>query len=362
MVIFPLFALFFFTSLMNDGQPLEMPIGVVDQDNTATSRNIIRRLDAFQTSNVVAKYPDPTSARKAIQRNEIYAFLYIPEGTTEGMMSARQPKVSFYYSSTTLVAGALLFRDLKTITTLSSAAVGQSTMRAKGYTESQTLAFLQPIVIDLHPIGNPWVNYNIYLSTILVPGIILLFVFLISAYSLGTEIKFGRSREWIKTAGGNVRIALLGKMLPQTLIFLTLYYIYAWYLFGHLQFPHPGGVGAILLLGLLSIFAAQGFGIFIFGLMPSLRMSMSVCSLWAVLSFSTCGAAYPVFAMDSPIEALAQLFPLRHYYMIHQMCVFNGYPLATAWIAITALVAFALLPVFVLKNIRRAMLKYEYIP
>ena len=57
--------------------------------------------------------------------------------------------------------------------------------------------------------------------------------------------------------------------------------------------------------------------------MPSLRMSMSICSLWGVVSFSICGATYPLFSMDSPIQAIGQLFPMRHYYMIYQINIYN---------------------------------------
>ena len=38
MVLFPLLVLFFFTSLMEDGLPTSMPVGIVDLDNTTTSR------------------------------------------------------------------------------------------------------------------------------------------------------------------------------------------------------------------------------------------------------------------------------------------------------------------------------------
>jgi ABC-2 type transport system permease protein len=133
-------------------------------------------------------------------------------------------------------------------------------------------------------------------------------------------------------------------------------------MFGHLGFPHPGGVGRLMLLGLLAVLAAQSFGVFVFGLMPSLRMSMSVCSLWAVLSFTTGGFTFPVFAMDAPIEAMAQLFPLRHYYMIYQKCIFNAYPLHTAWFHFMALGIFIALPFFVLSKIRKALTEYVYIP
>ena len=362
MVVFPLLAMVFFTSLMDEGLPEDMPVGVVDLDNTSTSRGLIRRLDAFQSSRVVAHYPSVAEARRAIQENHIYAFLYIPKGTTEELLASRQPKISYYYNMASVMSGSLLMKDLKTISNLGSAAVGQATMRAKGYTPQQIQAFLQPIRIDLHQIANPWTNYNVYLSTVLVPGVMMLFMFLISAYSLGMELKFDRGREWIAKADGNIVVAIFGKYLPQALVFLALIFFYEFYIYGVLHFPRTGGVWMIVLLSLLEVFGSIGFGIFAFGLMPSLRMSMSVCSLWAVLSFSLAGSAFPVMGMDTPIQALTWLFPLRHYYMLYQITVFNGFPLIDAWFHLVALIAFTLLPWFVLSKIKNAMLTYVYIP
>ena len=362
MVIFPIIILIFFTSLMSSGQPEKMPCGVVDNDNSAVTRTLIRRLDAFQSTKVVAHYTNVNEARRAIQQGKIYAYLYIPEGTTAKLVSGRQPTVSFYYSNVTLVAGSLLFKDLKTITTLGSAAIGSAKLQMLGKTNREIKTTLQPIALDVHTIGNPWLSYNIYLSTIMVPGVFMLFMLLITVYSIGIELKFGRSKEWMQIAGKNIFIALSGKLLPQFLVFFSMFLCYEWYVYGHLNFPHPGGISKMLLIALLTVTAAQGFGVFVFGLMPSLRMSMSVCSLWAVVGFSACGATFPLFAIDSPIIALAQLIPLRHYYMVYQIAVFNGYPLINAWPHVVALVAFAALPLLTARNIRRAMLEYVYIP
>ena len=362
MVFFPILVTLFFTTLLNEGQPQKMPVGVVDNDNTSTTRALVRKLNSFQASDVVAHYPNINEARKAIQQNKIYAFLYIPKGTTDGLLSARQPKISFYYSQAGLTAGALLYRDLKTVSSLGSAAVGQGTMRAKGFTDAQIQTFLQPIAIDLHMIGNPWASYNLYLSTMLIPGLLMLFMFLITAYSLGTEIKFNTSKEWLAMADNNIFVALIGKLLPQFVIFLCIFYAFLYYIFGYLNFPHPGGIFMILLLGLLAVLASIGFGIFAFGLMPSLRMSMSVCSLWAVLGFTMSGTTFPIFAMHHSIEALAQLFPLRHYFMIYQICIFNGFPFVDAWFNFMALLIFIALPFFVVNKIKKAMLEYVYVP
>lgn len=362
MVVFPLLALVFFTSLMEEGLPEDMPVGVVDLDNTTTSRSLIRRLDAFQSSKVVAHYPSVAEARRAIQENKIYAFLYIPKGTTDNLLSSRQPKISYYYNMASVMSGSLLMRDLKTISTLGSAGVGQATMRAKGYTQEQITAFLQPIRINLHQVANPWTNYNTYLSTVLVPGVMMLFMFMISAYSLGMELKFGRGKEWLNMADNRIVVAILGKFLPQAIVFLSLIFFYEFYIYGVMHFPHQGDLWDIILLSLLEVFGSIGFGIFAFGLTPSLRMSMSICSLWAVLSFSMAGFTFPVMGMDSPLQSLSWLFPLRHYYMLYQITVFNGFPLINAWFHLVALVGFVLLPWFVVMKIKNAMLHYVYIP
>ena len=362
MLVFPILTLLFFTTMLDEGVPQELPVGVVDLDNTSTSRALVRRLDGSQNSQVVAHYASVAEARHAMQENEIYGFLYFPKGTTDDLLSARRPKVSYYYSNISLAAGSMVMKDLKTVSTLGSAAVGQATMRAKGFTPQQIQTFLQPVRIDLHQVANPWSNYNIYLSTVFVPGVMMLFMFLISAYSLGMELKFDRGKEWISKADGNIIVAILGKYLPQALIFFVLIFFYEFYIYHVLHFAHEGGWGYIVLLAVLEVLASIGFGIFIFGLMPSLRMSMSICSLWGVLGFSLAGSAFPMMGMDAPIQALTWLFPLRHYYMLYQITVFNGYPLIDAWFHLVGLVAFTLLPWFVVRKIKNAMLTYVYIP
>ncbi len=362
MVIFPIALLFLFTSIMGSGQPVEMPVGVVDFDNSTMSRSLIRRLDSFESSKVVAHYPSINEARNAIQRNKIFGYLVIPANMSSDLTSARHPKISFYYSYTSLMAGTLVYRDMKTLAKLGSAAVGNAKMTAQGLTPTQTQTFLQPIVIDTHPLVNPWIDYNMYLSNMLIPTAFMLFVFLISAYAVGTEIKFGSSREWMEMAGGNIYIALIGKFLPHMIVSLCIWLGFDYYIFGVLHFNHLGSVWMIIANTVLTLMASMAFGIFAFGLIPSLRLSMSVCSLWGVLSFTTVGTAFPLSAMDTPIQALALLFPIRHYYMIYQICVLNGFPWTDALLHFGALALFILLPLFFVGNIRKALLEYEYMP
>lgn len=362
MVVLPVLVTLFFTTFLNNGQPVRMPIGIVDNDNTTVTRRMTRLIDAFQSSEIVAHYPTVEEARKAMQQNEIYGFVYFPEHMTQDLLSARQPKMSVYFTNTSVMVGALLYKDMRTLCTLGAASVQLTTMQAKGATEEQAMAILQPIQLDTHAIGNPWVNYNIYLSPMIVPACLLLFVFLLTVFTLGTEIKFNTHMEWLKTAGGNMALALFTKLLPQTLVFIVTLTACMAYMFGALHFPAPGGAWHLLLLCILSVLAAQGFAVFMFGIIPSLRMAMSICSLWGVLSYSMVGTTFPIFAMDPPLQTLAWLFPMRHTYIIYRACVFHDFPLTEVTPHIIALLTFAILPAFIIRHMKKAFCQYGYQP
>ena len=362
MVVFPLATVFFFTTMLSEGLPQDMPLGVVDRDDSATSRSLVRTLDAMQSSRVAYRFASISEARSAIQENKIYAFLYIPEDTEAKLLAGRQPKISYYYTMTCMTAGSMAMKDLKTLGSLGSAAVGQATLTAKGATERQVKAALQPVTVDSHMIANPEGSYNVALTTAFVPGIMMLFMALISAYALGMELKFDTGKEWLARADGNIVVATIGKFLIHTLVFLAVVFFFQYYIYGVLDFPRFGSVWSIVRLCVLQVIASLGFGIFAFGLMPSMRMSMSISSLWGVLSISMCGSAFPIMGMDTPLQAMSWLFPLRHYFMLYQVTVFNGYPVIDVWFHLVALVGFTLLPWLVIRNVKNAMLNYVYIP
>lgn len=362
MIIAPVFCYLFFTTLMANGLPTDLPAGVVDLDNTSTTRNIIRNLDAFQQTHIVAHYPSVMEARKAIQRGEIYSFYYIPEGTTEATLASRQPKVSFYVNYSYLIAGSLLYKDQRTISELAAGAVGRATLYAKGATEDQAMAFLQPIVIDTHALNNPWLNYSVYLCNTLFPGILMLLIFLTTIYTLGEEVKNGTGRELMRLADNSITKVLIGKLLPHTLVFFVIAVFYNVYLYGYLHYPCHSGIFPMLLAGLLLVLSSQAFGVFLFGLIGSFRLALSAASLWGVISFSISGFTFPVMAMHPTLQALCVLFPLRHYYLLYVNFALNGYPLIYAWQAVAALLVFLLLPFLVLKKLRTILLQYVYVP
>lgn len=362
MVIAPLFCYFFFTSLMGAGLPADMPIGLVDEDHTATTRSLARNLDAFQSTDIAKEYANVTDARKAVQRGEIYGFYLIPRGTTRKASLRQSPRVSFYTNYSYLVAGSLAYRDMRTMSELASGAAGRTVLYAKGATEGQAMAFLQPVVIDMHATNNPWLNYNVYLSNVIIPGMLAIFIFMVTVYSLGTELKFDTADELMERSGDSIVVALTGKLVPQLLIFLLTGTVYVLYLYACLRFPCNCGIPRMWSVMALYIMACQGLGVLMFTLFPTLRLGLSAASLWGVVSFSICGMSFPVMAMHPVLQGFANLFPLRHYYMLYVNSALDGYNLANAWPYVLALLLFALLPLPCMKRLRKIITTYAYEP
>lgn len=362
MIAAPLFCFVFFTSLMAEGLPTDMPLGLVDNDNTTTSRSLARNLDAFEMTSIKEQYANVTEAREAVQRGDIYGFYYIPKGTTRKAQRQELPVVSFYTNYSYLVAGSLLYRDMRTMSELASGAASRTVLYAKGATERQAMAFLQPIVIDSHAINNPWLNYNVYLSNVILPGLLMLFIFMVTVFSIGTEVKYNTVHDWLIMARGSMFHALAGKLLPQTLIFFLIGIAFSIGLYGVLHFPCHCGLPTMLLVMFLGIIGAQGLGVFMFAMLPTLRLSLSFASLWGVISFSICGMSYPVMAMHPTLQGLSLLFPLRHYFLLYVNCALDGYPLMNAAPYVVGLLLFAMLPLLLLRRLKKMLLVVPYIP
>lgn len=360
MVIAPVAVFLFFTTLMGEGLPTELPAGVVDEDNTSVTREVIRNLDAFQQTNIIEHYPDVATARKAMQKGEIYSFYYIPQGTTRDAISGKQPTVSFYTTASYLVAGSLAYRDMKMMSELASAGMGRETLYAKGYTEDQAMAILQPIKMDMHPVNNPLINYSVYLSNILLPGVLMLLIMQVTIYAIYVELKEETSKEWLGMADNDIVKALLGKLIPHIIIWLIMGIFCFSILYGWWRFPLHSGMGPMLLAMLMLINAALAFGVFLCGMLPSFRWALSLATLWGVLSFPISGFSFPQIAFPAPLKALSWMFPLRHYYLLYVDQALNGRPMYYSWINWAVMIAFLGLPIMILGRLKKFLLEYHY--
>lgn len=358
MVAAPLFCVIFFLTLMQDGLPEGMPVAVVDMDQTPTSRRLSRQLDAFKQSEVKVHCANFHEARKLMQEGKVYGIYFIPERLEHDVLSFRQPTVSFYTNNTYIIAGSLLFRDMKTLSVLGSAAVGKSIRTAKGQTEEQAMKELQPIAIDTHCIGNPFVNYAVYLCNVILPGLLCAIIVITTVFALGEEVKRKQSMELIEMSDDNILVVMAGKLLPHTLIYFLVVTCMEVILYRYMHFPCQNGLGSMLIVSYIFVLACQSLGFFLYAMVPIMRISLSLSAFITMLSFSISGFTFPVSEMHPVIQTWSNVFPLRHFFLLYVDNALNGIPFHYSWTSYAALLMFLFLPILCAGRLR-TVYKYD---
>lgn len=358
----PLFFMFCLCDMMEAGLPDKVPAAIVDKDGSSLSRQISNNLAGMQMVDVCDTYDSFTSARHALQEGKIFGFFMIPEDFESQLMSGRGPVITFYTNMTYFVPATLLFKTFKATALYTKAGVAMTVLESVGATSNQVTPMLLPVNISSRPIGNPWLNYGIYLCNSFVPGVLQLMIFLVTCFSLGQEVKYGTSRKLMWMADGSVLKAIAAKLLPQTLIWIVVAVFMEAWLFGWQHYPMHGSWFWLTLSEIMFVLASQGCAVFFFGVFPNLRLSLSVSALLGILSFSIAAFSFPVESMYGSIGIFSYIVPIRYNFLIYIDQALNGREIYFSRIWYVAYIIFMLLPLTMLWRIKRAWLKPQYVP
>lgn len=353
------FCAIFFLTFLKQGLPHDLPIGIVDLDNSSLSRNFSRQLDATQLGKVL-KYDSFAEAREDMQSGKITAVCVIPAGMYGDVQASRRPTFTYYLNGLYFVGGALSYKNILTMINLADGAVQREVLRAKGVNEDAIMGRIQPVNVDVHQIGNQYTNYGYYLTNIFLPGVLALTVVIILIYSLGAELKYGTSRHLLSTAGGSMYNALFGKLVVYTTLFSVIGLILILLMYDWMHFPINGSIWNMFLAIVLLVLASESVAIFIIGLLPIPRLALSIGALYSVLAFSMSGFTLPVETMPPYIQGLAEAFPLRHYFLFYSREVIFGTGFAGWWQEVIHLLIFLLLPSLVIYRLKGAYVRQNF--
>lgn len=354
-----IFCYIFFLSIFNDGMPRSLPIGVVDLDHSYVSRTFVRNMDAVPNVHVVKQYVDYGEARDAMQRGDIYAFYTLDKGFGRKLMSSQQPDFSFYINEAYIVAGSLTYKELIYMSNLGIAFVQKKMLELRGeeVIDKEILATVQPISNDSHMIANPYVNYGVYLLNMLLPGIMQMLILLTTVFTIGFEMKMNTTSNLMETANKSMLAALLGKLLPYTLLFSILGIGGNLVLYKFMHFPMNGSLLRYSFSTVLFVMAYQAIGVMFIGLLPSLREALSLVAVYAILGVSFTGFTFPIEAMPRGVQVFQHLFPTRYYFKIYVAEALNGAPIRYSLIYFAVLAAFMLLPFLTYMRLSNAIMK-----
>lgn len=361
MVLVPVLSALFFLTLQSEGLPLKAPTSVIDMDHSRLSHNFVRSMQANELVNITSESLSFHDAMDKLQRGEIFGFYVIPQNFEKDVIGGRDCTLSYYTNITFYVPGSLVLNGFTRMSVTENGEIASGKLASKGISDRLTTVLLNPVDVQVNTIGNPWLNYSVYLSNSFIPCLLQLMIMIMTVFSVVSEIKHGTSPEWMRTARGSLFIALLGKFIPQTILFTAVGYLIDAMLYGYWQFP-VGHLGNMLLAMPLFVIASQSLGLIFVSAVPNPRLALSMASLIGILAFSVAGFSYPVASMYGAIGIFSYILPIRWYFLIYIDQALNGIPLYFSRLYYAALLIFPLVVPAVAWHLRRALLRPVYVP
>lgn len=359
-IILPLFSMFFMATIFGSGQMNNLAIGVVDDDNTSTSREIVRIVESSPTLLVTKKYANRELALNDVRRKNIYGYLYIPSKFEKDIMGGNNTSLNYYYHYALMSVGSEIHGAFQTLIKNISVAPIFSTSSFLGIENKQIEAFLIPSKVKNYPLFNPDMDYSIYLTQPFFFVFIQILLLLVVTYSIGSEGKYHTADEWIKCANGNMIVALCAKLLPYTIIFIVMGILANFVFFAVMHIPMSCGFLPINLITVLFILSTIGVAVFIFSLFPALSVIISFVSMIGSLGATLGGVTFPVTSMYDIVHFFSYFLPIRHFVDISHTLLYGDYGFSFYWMNIVFLLFFILIPLLLLPRLKSLLTSGKY--
>ena len=344
MLVLPVVSFAFFALLFNKGVARDIPIAVLDDDHTSLSRKVTQMIDATPTALVAYEIQDMDEGERLMREGKVMAIVQIPSFFEKNILSNSQTHIENYVSGTNITVNGLLSKDIQTAVTTFTAGIQLQLLTKQGLSEKQAMAQLMPVRFSRHVLFNPYINYGYYLSPSFMPMMLLIFVVMVTVFTIGTELKH----------------ALTGKILPVTVIMFLMSLVMLLIIFKVVGVPLNGSLTVILLGTLLFILSYQAIAVFIVSLLSNLRLSLSIGGGYSVLAFTFSGLTFPVMAMWPAMRYLSKLFPFTYYTDIFVDQMLRGAPVACSLPDMGYMSLFIVLPLLCLPRLRTICTEEKY--
>ncbi len=346
-LILPLFILSVMATMFGNGLIRELPVGIVDNDNSQLSRSMARNIESVPELHVTKIYSNIAEAQTDMQAKKIYGYMYICKDFERNIKANRKVELPFYYHFALLSVGGEVLSGFYSYLVDFATLPLHETAQKLNIDKEKANIIAMPVTADFHPLNNPSLDYIIYLSYPYFYVILQILILLTIAYCIGREFKENSTSMWLTTAGNNRIVALYGKLTPYFVIYSIISCFANVILFKTLEIPIESSILAVSLTSILFVAATISVSVFIFSIHPNLASIIGFISMFGSLGATMVGVTFPIQAMPAVVEWASYLFPARHFTVLSQNLCYEGLNLAYTWQHYATLLLFCLLPFIV---------------
>ena len=188
-LVAPLFYALFYSTIYMYKSERDVPIAVVNMDNSDLSRAIERRLDAHQMVRVVLRLPDLAEARNLVEQMKIYGVVYIPKDFGSHLSENRAPVIKVWLNTTRFLVSNDINKAINEVVLEAGSRHRAAFFRLKGLNGEAASVMADPVLPDIRSVFNVTDSYGDFL----IPGLLMLI--LQQTLLFGLVLSIARERE-----------------------------------------------------------------------------------------------------------------------------------------------------------------------
>lgn len=278
----------------------DLPVGVIDQDHSTASRQLIRQLDATSKIAIVT-YDSLEQAKLDLGWRKLFAVIIMPVDLEKKILSGQNIVVPVYGDATNRLANGQIQQDVVAAYQQLLNQYNNGLLLRSGFSERQAQVILTPIRGQTLDVFNPGISF----AAIIFPGLLVMLLqhsLLIACVRVSIAMK--------SIPGGKPPLAAhlggLTALLPIWLFLsIVLFVLWPWVL-GYRQ---TASIAEILLLTFPFLLAVLGLGKLVTECLRSVEMIYLTLAFITTPIFYLSGTIWPLQAMPAWVRAISYCIP-----------------------------------------------------
>ena len=308
-----------------------LPIMILDQDQTPASRELISALEnttTFSISHYAAAFDEIESE---LERGSINAAIIIPNNYGSEIAAQNgNPTIAAILNGAESTAAIVALRSIDGLTTDLGMGI---TIERLGLPEGALAGFIPSLRVWF----NEALNEALY-TTPAELGLMLEFTILIFAgLSFSREREMGTLEQLLVMPFSSLEI-IAGKSIPVIIIGFVDFLLLGTIITLAFDVPIRGSVSLLLLLALIYILVELGKGLVISVSSRTQQQAFLIILLVGMVDFLFMGYAVPVESMPPILQTISHLIPAHHWLVILRGILLKGVGLETLWPNVMALI------------------------
>lgn len=345
-VLSPLFWWVILAAIFAAGLMRALPVGVVDLDHSAESRELVQTLSSIPSIDFV-NFESTAAAQRAMAASDIYALMVIPDDwATKAAGSRTDSALELYFNKSFYAIAVTIESDLKTalLQIRMEDLLAQGAQIGGGLDSSRER--LLTVTSDVFIAGNPAINFKGYLLATLVPGVVALAAIL-TAVGVASRDMRRRTARLFYTSSRSVRAAMLGRLFPWWCLYAVYAVGYVSWFAGYEGWAPQGSLAAWCLGAVLLMSAMFGIALMFVTLAPSWILAMSAAICLVAPTFPFTGFSYPIDSMGGSAQVFSNIFPLTWFLRLQSSQWVLASDLTHTLYLLAVLAAFTIVPLAV---------------